>query len=217
MEKDTSKIIFHLERIINNLNQHWSSIQLLLGHVSKPLLVDDRGLAKVLVEFKQYMQQIFEEMKSLDLCRMSNEIQFIGKRLYEIENHLKSFSEKGIDKNISLNFTCEGYQLIKKDRNIDKIDIKSTDVLDDEIIIKILDLLTKKEKDVLMHRVGILGKTRKTFSDIASIVHISAERCSKIYKKVLVKLRHPSRRSLIEQCTHIKLRKEILGEENQTF
>lgn len=65
--KDDNKEYQHVERIIENLNQHWHSIQLLLSHVSQPLLVDDRGLKQVLNDLNTAFQSC-ERTKKRNNC-----------------------------------------------------------------------------------------------------------------------------------------------------
>src|SRR6266511_2032422 len=107
-------MVSHLNRIIDNLNEHWHSITLLLSHVSKPLTVDDRGLAYVLNNFHQLMNKFMYDLKELDNGQNFGEIKYIGKRLNEIESILKDIKKEGLTKNIQLDFTCDGYQMVKK-------------------------------------------------------------------------------------------------------
>lgn len=216
-EKDYENVIAHVNRVIDNLNQHWHSIQLLLGHISKPLLVDDRGLHHVLLNIKQNLQDTFskvdsliEEMKNLDISQTFSEIKYIGKRLNEIEITLKKMQSEGIKKNIELEFRCDGYEMVKKPLNYDK---KEPIEDPDQDLTNLLETLDQREVFVLIHRFGLLGRPRTTLKQIGKLIGISSERVRAIEVKALRKLRHPSRKSLAQKIKHALLKKSIFGEE----
>ncbi len=54
---------------------------------------------------------------------------------------------------------------------------------------ELLDTLDKREKKVLIHKFGLLGKEKKTLSQIGKDISLSGERVGQIYRKVLIKLR----------------------------
>src|SRR5260370_19821384 len=90
------KIVEHLHRIMNNLGEYWHSIQLLLSHVSKPLLVDDRGLAMVLQQLTEKITNITIDMEQLDISKTLAEIKYIGNRLNKIEKDISAIKDEGI-------------------------------------------------------------------------------------------------------------------------
>ena len=199
--------IDHLKRIIDNLNKHWHSIQLLLSHVSKPLLVDDRGLANVLTGVRQTFTELFvklnetkESLEKLDIVQTLNEIKYIGKRLYQIELDISEIKNNGIRKNVHLDITLDGENMSTKNMEMHQDPLN-----------KILDNLTEREKLAIIHRFGLFGKRPQTYIGMSKIIGISKERCSFLVKKSLRKLRNPLIRTLVKKIPHTDLKKEILG------
>lgn len=200
----------HVERIINNLNQHWHSIQLLLGHVSKPLTVDDRGLSLHLRRFAEDIGKFIDEMRGFDFAQAAGEIRFIGKRLDSIEKILDEMKDKGVKKNIHLDLTLDGYEMVRKPINYDPTeDIKSNV---DEGLNEVLNTLTTKEQMAVRHRLGIGVKKDKTYRDLGLTLKVCLDRARQIYCKALRKLRHPSRVEFIHKCNHKELRREVTGD-----
>jgi hypothetical protein len=210
-EEHENKLVNHLDRIINNLNQHWHSIQLLLQCVSKPLIVDDRGLAQVLGALTEKLKEITSSIEHLDLTQTFGEIKYIGNRLKDIEASISQIKEEGFKKNIELNLSCDGYELVKK-KNKSEI-VREEEKADPEEAVKALLLtLTSREYCVVIHRIGLLGEKKKTYDAIGKLFGITRERGRQIYCKALRKCRHPTRAYLADNITHKELRKEIGGE-----
>jgi hypothetical protein len=210
MKEEYEKVISHVNRIIDNLNQHWHSITLLLSHVSQPLIIDDRGLVNHLQSFKNDLWKILNELKGLDLYQTFSEIKFIGKRLTEIESTLKNIQENGLRKKIDLNFSCDGYELVKKPLIYDK-----KEPIEDphENTIKLLNTLPQREGLALIHRLGLLGHKRQTtYVKLGEILGITNERASIVYKKALRKCRHEVRKELVKNTNNPFLIKEVFGE-----
>ncbi len=209
MTEQPDKMLAHLERIINNLNQHWHSIQLLLQHVSQPLLVDDRGLRSALCKITDKCLQVSESVEKLDISQTLSEIKFIGKRLDGIEKALSEMNEKGINKNIQLDFSVDGYQLVKKPVSYDRND-PIQEPKDD--LKKLLDTLTEREAKVLVHRFGLFGEKKKTLKAIGLLFKVTSEPIRQIESKAIRKLRHPSRRNLVDKIIHKELKRMIIGD-----
>lgn len=208
------KMVEHLKRIIDNLNQYWHSIELLLSYVSKPLLIDDGGLATVLRQMTEKLQNTCLYIERLDHTQTFGEIKYIGNRLKKIECDIEEIKNNGIKKDIHLSLTCDGYEMVKKERNGKK------DIFDDIIpekfdpdgnMVKLLDTIFDREKSVLCKRYGLLGGKEKTYEKVGEELGISSERARQICAKALRKLRHPSRKHLVDSVAHVKLRKAILG------
>lgn len=197
---EESKKIDHLERIINNLNQYWHSIQLLLSHVSKPLLVDDRGLANVL-------RQITETLSGNNIPQIFQEMKYIGKRLNNIEEDIRKIKEQGLKKSVHLEFTCDGYELVKKPKYYDKEEPIEEPNKDIENLLETLDF--KREQLILIHRLGLLGEKEKTYDEIGKIFKVSRERIRQLYARSLKKLRHPSRKQMMDRVKNKKLLKAV--------
>ena len=210
IEKHYQKSTEHLNRIIENLNQHWHSIQLLLGHVSKPLIIDDRGLANHLRKFSEDIGKFIDEMRGFDFAQSAAEIKFIGKRLDGIEKTLNEMNDKGIKKNIHLDLTLDGYEMVRKPINYDPTE--ETKPNSDENLDKVLNTLTIKEQLSIRYRLGIGVKRCKTYKELGLVLKTSGDRSSQIYRKALRKLRHPTRIDFIRKCNHLELRKEVTGD-----
>lgn len=214
--EDVKKVILHVERIIENLNKYWHSIELLLSHVSKPLTVDDRGLAHVLKCLRDDLERFKIGMQSLDISQTFAEIKFIGKRLHEIECHIREMKQDGIKKKIHLDLTMNGYEMVKKrtDSFMESFNKDESNYQNDQEII-ISDLLKKlpdRDQFVVIHRVGLFGEKPKTYVQIEEKYKINREKASKIFKSAIIKLRHSSRRNLVKKLTHKELKDLILGE-----
>lgn len=216
MDEQEQKKIDHLERIINNLNQHWHSIQLLLGHVSKPLLVDDRGLRNVFLEINKSMnivldnlRQTIEQIATLDVSHTLSEIKYIGKRLDSIDKTISEMKEKGLKKEVELSFTCDGYELVKKPVGCDRED----PIIDPLYSLKVIfEPLSDIECKVLTHRFGLYNATKKTYAEIAKNNDFNVQTASRIEKRALKKLRHPDRIELCRTIRNKELRVAICGE-----
>ncbi len=197
-----------LKKIFNNLEFHWHSIEMLLSHVSKPLLVDDRGLANTLMHLRETLQQTVDAVAVLDLTKTFGEIQFIGKKLHQIEADIAEMKNEGIKKKVDLQFSCDGYELVKK--NVDHITTKNSD----DMINELMTILDKRESKAIIHRLGLLGiSAKKTYASLGIVLGVSAERASQVYRKALRKLRHPRWEASVRGCMHKELIKEVLGEE----
>ena len=214
---NSERTIQHLQRIFDNLGQYWRSIELLLGHVSKPLLVDDKGLVNTLRYISEKCEKISEkldqtvlELSKVDIKQTLSEVKFIGKKVYEIEGFLKEIKEKGISKNIELDFRIDGYQLVKKPTNYDENEIlQGPQKSDDELIYEILNLIPNREAKAIIHRIGLFGEPKKTFEKIGNMFHISKQTANLAYKRGLRRLRRNELRVQVSKIKNQILRKEI--------
>ena len=60
-------------------------------------------------------------------------------------------------------------------------------------ILKVLDTLSEKEKEVIMWRFGLTDGEAKTLEEVGELLSLSKERVRQLESKALRKLRHPSR------------------------
>ena len=211
MMENLEKLMGYLLRTVENFNQHAVSIQVLTNHLMKPILVDDRGLAKIIHDIRCKHQDLFESMEKLDIVQTLAEIKYIGKRLNEIEGILKGISDNGIRKKIDLEFFVDGYELVKKPVNYLKEEpIKEPN----EALNKLLSTLTDREMLVLIHYYGLFGKKNKTLAAIGKLVGVSQEPIRQCKFKALRKLKHPSRKDLWKDVPNSKLKEDVFGENN---
>ncbi len=209
-EDQFKKALLHLERIFNNLNEHWHSIQLLLSHVSQPLKVDDRGLANVLSQIHINMRQFQQDLQNLDVVKTYSEIKFIGNRLHQIEKDISELKNDGVKRRVELEFVVDGYELVKKPKGYEKESMVEEDP--NSYLTTLLETLNHRECQCLIHRYGLFNEKPKTFKDMEDVFKISRGRISQICAKALRKCRHPERRKFIDKITNTKLKKDILGE-----
>jgi len=206
------KMIEHLKRIMDNLGQYWHSIELLLNIVKHPLVIDDRGLAHVVRQITEKLESIKEEIKNLDLVQILGEIKYIGNRLNNIENMISEMKEEGISKKIHLDLTCDGYEMRRKVNPYDKALEEEKSVDPDKSVEDLLNTLLPRESLIIVHRLGLLGQKKKTLKGIGEIVGVDKERVRQIYLRGMKKLRHPTRKHLVSNITHVSLRKAITGD-----
>lgn len=200
---------------INEVFKDTTNLNYLIDNLKKPLKVDDRNLAELLREFRLNMREFQEsirefakELQTLDLTQTFGEIKFIGKRLNEMESTLKEIKQNGLTKNIQLDFTVDGYQMVKKPTDYDP-----TDPVEDpnENLDKILNTLTSGEAQAIIHRLGLFGQKKKTYDQIGKILGVTRERARQIFAKVIQKFKYPKRKELMKKVTHPELRKLVFG------
>ncbi len=198
----------YMEKLIRTLEMQYHTVKTLLNHVSQPLLVDDRGLANTLMHLRETLQQTVDAVAVLDLTKTFGEIQFIGKKLHQIEADIAEMKNEGVKKKVELQFSCDGYELVKK--NVEHITTKNVD----DLLHGIMSTLSERESKAVIHRVGLFGIIpKKTYVALGKVLGVTNERASQIYKKALRKLRHERWQELIRDCGHKGLIKEVLGED----
>lgn len=192
-----------------------ADIHFLLDALQKPLKIDDTRLNNRLKEFQDMMVK-FElkvdefdgKTETIDIVKTFGEIKYIGKRLKEIEEKIGRIQEEGIKKQVDLNFSCDGYELVKKTSNYEK-----DDELEKKDLVKYaLESLKNEESYVLVHRLGLDGEKEKTFAKIATKMKKSSSWIATLYNRALRKLRHPSRIEKVRACNNKKLQLAVLGE-----
>ena len=66
----------------------------------------------------------------------------------------------------------------------------------------VVDSLTPKEQKVLQLRFGLHGEEEHTLEETGNIIDVTRERVRQIEAKALRKLRHPSRRSKLQEVVY---------------
>lgn len=207
---EADRYIAHMKRIMDNLDQHWHSIKLLLSHVSKPLLVDDRGLAQALrgineisIKIQEDFKGLIEKSKELDIVQTFNEIKYIGSRLKQIEKDIAEMKTEGIPRKIEVELIVDGYKMVKKPINYD---ITEPVEEPDQYLYDLLKTIPVLQAKILVERLGLFGAKPKTFKAVGEIVKMSAGRTSVLFKKAMRQLRHPSRKDLVTLLKTKKLK-----------
>jgi len=139
-------------------------------------------------------------------------MEYIAKRENVIFETLQKIKESNTKK-IHLDLTLDGYEMVKRTPAMDELEIIANEKYNAEETVKLLiNTLTKREKAIMCMRYGLLGEKILSPGETASKIGVSPERCRQIVLKSLRKLRHPTRKHLVEQITHKKLKEAILGE-----
>ena len=214
--KDVDKMVEHLSRIINNLNQHWHSIQLLLSSVSKPLLIDDRGLQSCLHQIRdqagiilhQY-ESITESMKTLDITTNLAEIKYIGKRLSAIESDIQEIKNKGIKQKVKLNFIVDGYELVEKTDKHDVLEPVSKEEEKMDPMDRVLSMIPENYKTAIKLRLAIDGGRNRTFIEVGKIMKVSSSTARQYFRRGIRSLRQPSKIQMARETKHKGLIEEI--------
>ncbi len=192
-----------------------------INHILRPFK-EDFGLLinpirNVLNEMKGEVQALREFRKEIhtDLKNdsVAGTLKFMAKAIHELQYAVNKINEEGIKKNIRLDLTMDGYEMVK--RKGPKIDLENDikeEINEELATVALLDTLSIIEKSVLCHRYGLLGEKRKTLKATGKCVNLSPERIRQIESRALRKSRHPCRSDLSKNLTHLDLRNAILGE-----
>ena len=199
--KNDERTIEHLKRIFENLDRYWKSIELLLSHVSQPLVVDDRGLASALKYLTEQTKINIEMVKGLDITQCFNEIKYIGNRLNNIETDIAEIKNKGVNHKVGVELSLDGFKYEPKLRELPA----EIDPLD-----QLLGTLLEREAQVLVYRLGLKKDAAPlTFVEIGKNLGISAGRVGQIYNKAIRKIKHPSRIKITEKINNPRLKKAL--------
>lgn len=185
LEQHVLNIVFPL----NNLTQ-------LSEELSKPILVDDRQFQTRLNEFYHFFAKMEERMKTIDISQAFAEIKYIGKRLCEIEELLKSqsFSEK---KELKIAVTVDGYKFYKQKPEFGQENEEN----DDESLRKLIKLLTPMQGEIFIRRLGLFGNEKSSFKKIAMHLGKSDATVQKYYLKAIRQIRYHGK-DLLFNITH---------------
>lgn len=161
------------------------------------------------LSIRQLRKEMEEQVKRDSVIQT---LKFMSKALHELTQHVHSIKEDGLKKDIHLALTVDGYEMVKRKPPKSTQDDQGDQVNGEEATKELLRSLLPREGEILTHRFGLLGEKPKTLEAIGKILKISRERVRLIESKVLRKCRHPCRKLLAENLTHLELRNSILGE-----
>jgi len=168
--------------------------------------------SSVLSDLHKCQKEIADEIKDINLKQAFSEIKYIGNRLKSIEESIAEIKEKGIKKQIRLDFTCDGYEMAKVQSKKDNVDnLKLPEKNPDANVKILLDTLLEKESIILCKRLGLLGMKKSTFVSIGKDLNLSEVRVGMLYRRALHKCSHPSKRHLVDKITHVELLKALSG------
>lgn len=185
LEEHIVNLIVPLQRITTLLNSEG------VGNLISLLNQMPTTLQKI---FKTSLEgiraEIYDLKKScneIDIGQAFNEIKYIGNRLKEIEQSIQSIKDGEIKRKIYCNFKLEGFEqeveLIKKTPGDHNDDLSA-----------LLETLSDRERSVILWKVF----DKRSFAFIGDKMNLSRGRPGQIYQKALRKLRHPSRKKLVQ-------------------
>ena len=136
----------------------------------------------------------------------------MAKQLTELTQHVHNLQEEGVKKQIHLDLTMDGYEMVKrKPKRVEELE-QSEPIDPEEDVKKLLASLTDREAKILIHRFGLLGEKKKTLKQVGKEFGLqSGERIRQIESKAIRKLRHPKRMPLVAEITHLELLTAIMG------
>lgn len=142
LEQHVINLIIPIQNICN-IFKDTNRLNGLVDLLSRPLKVDTRQLESSSAQIRESSNSFKEDIKDLDIKRTFDEIKYIGKRLNEIGMTLSKIKEEGVSKNIQLDLTMDGYQMIKKSLAYHK-----DDPIEDpnKNLIELLETLSDREK-----------------------------------------------------------------------
>lgn len=170
---------------------------------------------KETLELLRKEAKAFHELrKALQTDSVLGTLQYMAKQLTELTKQVSAIKEEGISKKVRLDLTMDGYEMVKKKAKCEEEDNPPAPKIDPSTYTTaLLNTLTDREQKVLIHRYGLFGEKEKTLVATAKVLKISGERVRGIQTKAIRKLRHPSRREMVRNLTHVDLRIDIEGED----
>lgn len=203
LEEHLINLIYPIQQI-NTLFTQSSHLQRLMDALRTPLKVDDKEMKDICSHMDKTIKTFREEIKDYDMIKTLAEIKFIGKRVHEMEEMLKSMCSEGVTHKMSLQMTMDGYEMVKKTVNHQKEDEVVPAIDPYELDKQIISFVNVKYRNIFIHRAGLLGNPPQTFNSIGMIEGISAARVSqkfsmacwarredKVFLKLVRKLNNP--------------------------
>lgn len=225
---DLGERLTYIEKKLNQFAYAANSIESAFRAGIK-VSVDEQALS-ILEPIQKVLTALRAEVNSIGALRkdiqeqLKNDsvigtLQFVAKRLHELTEDVYLIRESGIKKEVHLALTMDGYEMVKKKPSQLNPVIEDEDKdSQDNAIQALLETLTDRERKVLIHRFGLLGEKKKTQLAIAKLYNLtSGESIRRIEYKALRKCRHPARKKLAENITHLELRQAILGKDATTL
>lgn len=146
-----------------------------------PIKIDDKALLNGLTELEKQVKAA----GLFDLAQNLAEIKFIGAKMHDIAGFMGAMKEQGINKKVTLQFQCDGYELVKKPISYDP-DEPLADP--NEKYKKIKKFMDSTEWNVISLRLGLVGGKSLTYKAIGSQLNIPKERVSRLYRWAMSKL-----------------------------
>lgn len=157
----------------------------------------------------EYERLIAQQKVNLLENSVSGALKFMAQELHELTKHVHQIKEEGIKKQISLDLTMDGYEMVRSKSPLTNPIIEDDPVDQEKAVKALLSTLLEREQKVLIHRFGLFGEKAKTLVSCGKIFKLSSERVRAIQAKAIRKCSHPARKHLVEDITHKELRESI--------
>lgn len=216
MQESTEDVIRRLAKleshIINMIIPMQSISRALTDKNHFLLLIDklDHSIKFTIERLDRAAGDFNKNILNIDIASAVGEIKYLGNRLNEIEKTLNNISKDGIPRKVSVDFTVDGINLVKKPKSYDENEPLA--LTENDLIISLLDTLTEREKVIMIHRFGLLGESKKSLENTGKIVSKTVEHIRQCEAKAIRKLRKPTVFEQVRKITTPGLRKAILGE-----
>jgi DNA-binding CsgD family transcriptional regulator len=213
-----------LDERISYLEKHVTSLLYVCNSINKAfsdgikIKVDEQAL-NVINPLKEILGVLrseavaFKELrKEIQSDSVIGTLKFIAKSLHELTQEVHSIKENGVKKAIHLDLTMDGYEMVRKKPTKANDPIPEQKVDPEHYVKELLKLLPKRKQEVIIHRYGLFGEKEKSLVATGKILGISGERVRATQNSALRMFRHPKRKDLVLNLTHLDLRIDILGE-----
>lgn len=149
-----------------------------------------------------------DKISSMELGQTLSEIKYIGNRLNEVEKVLKKVDNEGISKKVELQFSVDGYELVKKpvDYQPEMIEKSRYDRVNEA-----LEVLNPRGKKAVIHRLGLIGNKPCTFKKISEMIGLSYTSTRQLYRASIRCLRNKENVEKVRSCEDDRLKQEVLG------
>lgn len=211
LETHIINLILPIQNIAKCLTSS-TDIEYLIKALQGPIPINDSSLRSLLKSFESEMRSFDKNLEKMNSMMKENsvgEIKYIGNRLNEIEKLLKKVLEDQQTKKINLEFSCDGYDLVKKPVGYDPKEPVEPNKIEE--IDKLLNTLPPREAQAIIHRLGLFKQKAQTFVGLGKIFGVTRERARQIFSKAIRKCRDPKRIEIVRKINDKKLRNEILG------
>lgn len=155
------------------------------------------------------LNMIHKSMKNIEiqyattLNTLKEEIKFLCEKWHKMATLFENIDKYGIKKNIHIDFSCDGYEMVKKQP-------QHSTMTPEEALDALLDQLPPVQRDIICYEYGLKGFPKISSTKVKSRLSLSNEQYVKQCLKSYAKLKMRKNRHLAENITHIELKSEIL-------
>ena len=231
----------HLNERLTNIEKQFKFFSYSINNIKEKF---DKGIKISLDEesinitdkLKSLMNSLYYEFKEVRKVRLEfNEIiksetvtgtlKFMAKELMELKNAIEAIKEDGLQKDIHLAFSMDGYEMVRKSNSIPddvpdniqvnvKADIQEKTNPDFQIENKILSRLPSRGQEIFTHLFGLLGHKKKTKPEIAKMYNVSEQRIQQLLACYIYRLNHYSKsdksfKNDLNKLNHVEFKNAI--------